>query len=62
VFGERGIIARAPRSATVTALTDGLLLAMDGAAFLELVGARSGVAERFMSLYDQPAVEAVARP
>lgn len=62
VFGERGIIARAPRSATVTALTDGLLFAMDGAAFLELVGARSGVAERFMSLYDQPAVEAVARP
>jgi MFS family permease len=62
VFGERGIIARAPRSATVTALTDGLLFAMDGAAFLELVGARSGVAERFMSLYDQPAVEAVGRP
>lgn len=62
VFGERGIIARAPRSATVTALTDGLLFAMDGAAFLELVGARSGVAERFMSLYDQPGVESVARP
>jgi len=62
VFGERGVIARAPRSATVTALTDGLLFAMDGAAFLELVGARSGVAERFMSLYDQPAVESAARP
>ena len=62
VFGERGLIARAPRSATVTARTDGLLFAMDGAAFLELVGARSGVAERFMSLYDQPAVESVARP
>ena len=62
VFGERGIIARAPRSATVTALTDGLLFALDGAAFLELVGARSGVAERFMSLYDQPAVESVGRP
>ena len=62
VFGERGIIARGPRSATVTALTDGLLFAMDGAAFLELVGARSGVAERFMSLYDQPAVESAARP
>lgn len=62
VFGERGLIARAPRSATVTALTDGLLFAMGGAAFLELVGARSGVAERFMSLYDQPAVESAARP
>ena len=62
VFGERGLIARAPRSATVTARTDGLLFAMDGAAFLELVGARSGVAERFMSLYDQPAVESPARP
>ena len=62
VFGERGLIARAPRSATVTAVTDGLLFAMDGPSFLELVGARSGVAERFMSLYDQPAVEAAARP
>lgn len=62
VFGERGIIARTPRSATVTARTDGLLFAMDGATFLELVGARRGVAERFMALYDQPASEAVARP
>ena len=62
VFGERGLIARAPRSATVTALTDGLLFTMDGSSFLELVGARSGVAERFMSLYDQPAVEPAARP
>jgi MFS family permease len=55
VFGERGIIAREPRSATVTAETDGLLFAMDGEVFLALVGAGPGIAERFMALYESPA-------
>ena len=61
VFGERGLIARAPRSATVTAATDGLLFGMDGDDFLRLVGAGDAVADRMMALYDQPAAEVVAR-
>ncbi len=54
VFGERGIIAGAPRAATVTAETDGRLFSMDGADFLELVAGRTGVAERFLALYETP--------
>ncbi len=61
VFGERGILARAPRSATVTAATDGLLFMMDGEAFLELVGARPAVADRLLALYDTPVAEIAAR-
>ena len=54
VFGERGIIAGAPRAATITAETDGRLFTMDGADFLELVGGRKGMAERFLALYESP--------
>ncbi len=61
VFGERGILAQAPRSATVTAVTDGLLFIMDGDAFLELVGARPAVADRLLALYDTPVAEIAAR-
>ncbi len=61
VFGERGILARAPRSATVTATTDGLLFMMDGDAFLELVGARQAIADRLLALYDTPVAEIAAR-
>jgi CRP-like cAMP-binding protein len=38
-FGELGLLNGAPRSATVTAETDGRLLALDGPDFLELVRA-----------------------
>jgi MFS family permease len=55
VFGERGLIARTPRTATVTATEPGLLFAMDAADFLSLVGGRRGMAERFLALYDSPA-------
>jgi CRP-like cAMP-binding protein len=61
VFGERGLIARSPRTATVTATTDGLLFAMDGEAFLRLVGARPAVRDRLMALYDEPAAEIAFR-
>jgi MFS family permease len=54
VFGERGLIARAPRAATVTAETDGFLFAMDGPDFLELVGGRQAVRDRLMALYESP--------
>ena len=61
VFGERGILAKTPRSATVTATTDGLVFAMDGDAFLRLVGARGAVADRLLALYDTPVAEVAAR-
>jgi MFS family permease len=61
VFGERGILAKTPRSATVTATTDGLVFAMDGDAFLRLVGARGAVADRMLALYDTPVAEVAAR-
>ena len=53
VFGELGLLNAAPRSATVTAATEGVLLALDGDAFLELVGAgsRAGLRGRLLGLY-----------
>jgi MFS family permease len=54
VFGERGLIAQARRTATVTAKEPGLLFAMDAPDFLALVSGRRGVAERFLALYDAP--------
>ena len=53
VFGELGLLSGAPRSATVTAATDGLLLALDADAFLDLVGRRPAVRGRLMNWYDQ---------
>jgi CRP-like cAMP-binding protein len=35
----------------VTALTDGLLLALDGSEFLELVGSGPGLMSRFLDLH-----------
>jgi MFS family permease len=54
VFGERGLLAGAPRTATVTAVEPGLLFAMDRRVFLDLVMRRHGTAERFIGLYDRP--------
>jgi len=51
VFGELGLLRAAPRSATVTAETDGRLLALDGPAFLELVSAGPGLSVRLLDLY-----------
>jgi CRP-like cAMP-binding protein len=53
VFGELGLLSGAPRSATVTAATDGLLLALDADAFLDLVGRRTAVRGRLLDQYDQ---------
>ena len=61
VFGERGLLGQTPRTATVTATSDGLLFEMDGDDFLRLVGARKGVADRLMALYDPPTVDVAAR-
>jgi CRP-like cAMP-binding protein len=54
VFGERGLIGRSPRTATITATSAGRLFAMDGEAFMALVSSRRGAAERFLALYDVP--------
>ena len=51
VFGEIGILRRSPRTATVTATTDGLLLALDAGEFLELVGSGPGLSSRLLDLY-----------
>lgn len=51
VFGELGLMHGAPRSATVTAETDGRLLALDGAAFLELLNAGPDVSNRMLERY-----------
>jgi CRP-like cAMP-binding protein len=51
VFGEIGLLRRVPRTATVTATSQGVLLALDGPAFAELVGAGPGLSTRLMDLY-----------
>ncbi len=50
VFGEIGLLRGIPRTATVTAATDGALLALDGADFLELVNAGPLVRSRLLDL------------
>ena len=50
VFGEIGLLRSTARTATVTAVTDGSLLALDGASFLELVNAGPGLAPRLLDL------------
>ena len=51
VFGEIGLLNRTSRTATVTADTDGLLLALEGDAFLDLVGASGQLRSRLLGLY-----------
>ena len=51
VFGEIGLLKRSPRTATVTASTDGRLLALDGDRFEELVTAGPGLSTRLLDLY-----------
>jgi MFS family permease len=57
VFGEIGLLTGKPRSATVTAESDGSVVALDGPDFLELVGSGPGVGNRLLGLYASPAAE-----
>ncbi|MBI3745123.1 MAG: MFS transporter [Chloroflexi bacterium] len=50
-FGELGLLNRAPRSATVTAEADGVLLELAGRDFLRLVGAGGPLRGRLLGLY-----------
>jgi MFS family permease len=51
VFGELGLLNQTPRTATVTAETDGLLLALGRDDFLALVGAAGPLRGRLLGLY-----------
>jgi MFS family permease len=51
VFGEIGLLTGAPRTATVTSVTEGRLLALDGDDFLELVSSAPDLRPRLFALY-----------
>ncbi len=51
VFGELGLMHGAPRSATVTAETNGRLLALDGPDFLDLLNAGPDISGRMLDRY-----------
>ena len=51
VFGELGLLYQMPRTATVTADTDGMLLALERDDFLALVGVGGPLRGRLLGLY-----------
>lgn len=62
VFGELGLLRGAPRSATVTAATDGLVLALDATTFLAMVSGAASIRGRLLDLYDQSPAATIAVP
>ncbi len=56
VFGELGLLTGAPRSATIEAVTDGTLLALDRTEFLALVSGSTPIRGRLLSLYEPSAI------
>ena len=51
VFGEIGLLRGVPRTATVTALSEGTLFALEAADFAELVGSGPGLGSRLLDVY-----------
>jgi MFS family permease len=51
VFGEIGLLSGVSRTATVTAIDDGRLLALDGSEFVDLVASGAGVSSRLLGLH-----------
>ena len=51
MFGEIGLLRGVSRTATVTAVTEGLLFALDATDFWELVGSGPGLGTRLLDLY-----------
>jgi MFS family permease len=51
VFGEIGLLRAIPRTATVTALTEGVFLALEREPFLELVSTGPGLSSRLLDLH-----------
>lgn len=62
VFGEIGLLTGAPRTATVTAESDGRLLALDAANFLELVASGTELGPRLLALHRGAVAGGVASP
>ncbi|HUP83184.1 MAG TPA: MFS transporter [Candidatus Limnocylindria bacterium] len=50
-FGEIGLLSRIPRTATVVAMTDCTLVALEGAAFLELVETGPGLTSMLLDVH-----------
>ena len=62
VFGELGLLRGAPRRATVTATTEGLVLALDGPTFLAMVSGAANIRGRLLNLYEPSPAATIAVP